>query len=526
MVDRAGCLIRGANGNELRYFSYLPRYISVDIPGYLAEFFLRLDPRCKPSDLRDRMQVKFKPSPNAFQMRHLRFRKLIKSYSWGCTSEESAESELTFLSSLQQAQFDANTCMPIDRRTGRFMKPQIDGTEITGYVLTDLPSTYFLSSGTDKHIPSQRMINNIKTLHILQTCALQYSLGNRATNWVALPLNVKPGRWSSQKRAGKPPKQGSEANVDQSIGGASEDAGDSTEFGFDGLGDFDETCFALGSHVNGTENVDTSSYIPPQYDYSAEAQVQALANCMADGNSMGPTNLEAPYKFDHLLHAEQMSTNAEAQSEHHPLTGTRADYDLSFGKMSTDPDSSSSRYPPPYPDRFAVTTSPLRITESANTPDSYYGYGHADLPSAASTYGYPSIADFLNTFQRADSRYEYNPDCGCERCLRTQVNDEPAPQPPQDPQTALERLARPVFPRNCMKKQGPKETPKQAPKPASVRASQQMIVKLALKRAPKPFPAEAPKLAPKRKLSETETEDSVPEYKPFNRFRINKSASN
>lgn len=205
LVDQAGAPVTGANGEQLRYFSYLPRYISVDLPGFLIEFFLRLDPRCNPNDMRDRMVVAGRPGSNAFQMRASRFRKSVGAVTWGGTSEEASKTEILFLSGLRQEQFDANSCMLIDPAGGRFIKPQVNGLKVIGRVLTDLSPTHFLKPSQTAHVPSPRMANNIKTLHTLQVAAVKQGLGTSSYNWLALPLDLKPAFWSVRKGETKQP---------------------------------------------------------------------------------------------------------------------------------------------------------------------------------------------------------------------------------------------------------------------------------------------------------------------------------
>lgn len=73
-LREGGKIVTNADGTPLRNFSFLPRYISVQVPGWLLEYWSRTDPRLTYKDIIARMvgELDKLPTENTLNMRRER----------------------------------------------------------------------------------------------------------------------------------------------------------------------------------------------------------------------------------------------------------------------------------------------------------------------------------------------------------------------------------------------------------------------------------------------------------------------
>lgn len=210
-----------ARGAQLRYFSFLPRYISSDVPGWLLEFWFRLDYRLEMNDIRMRIEVDPTgkvPSGNALNMRRVRFRENINANSWVPSREWPAKGDIQRLDSLTTEQICLNTTMIVDVPNQRLLKPIFAPDNVhcapplagsnqqQQYVVSGLPLDYFLYDPVEQ-IPSRQMRARIVLRRRLQSLALIRGLqeGWEPTSTAYLRLNKSddPSWWHDKAKDNK-----------------------------------------------------------------------------------------------------------------------------------------------------------------------------------------------------------------------------------------------------------------------------------------------------------------------------------
>lgn len=158
-----------SQGNTVRYFALLPRYIAHDVSGALVEFWFRLDHRLKMNDILDRMEPHAgspHPTANLLNMRRGRFREDIKVLASSASRPLPTRKDIDIIGKLNQLQVCFNTSMKVDLDAGRFWKPSFPGPRYkaeTGrkhelkYIDARLPLDHFLQDLITT-IPTRRMI--------------------------------------------------------------------------------------------------------------------------------------------------------------------------------------------------------------------------------------------------------------------------------------------------------------------------------------------------------------------------------
>lgn len=203
MHDTAtGQVIRNSRGVALRYFSFLPRFISNDVLGMLLEFWFRLDPRLEMNDVRSRMEkngANSIPKNNTLNMRRVRFRLMFGAESWGKCRSWPVRTELALLDRMSSQQICFNTMMKVDSQGRRLLKPSFaadspDCAVPIGYFDAGLPLDYFLSNLSDT-VPSRKMMARIILRKRLQTLATLLQPG---------PGSLSPAAYTRLNRADLP----------------------------------------------------------------------------------------------------------------------------------------------------------------------------------------------------------------------------------------------------------------------------------------------------------------------------------
>lgn len=209
--------ITNSQGDGLRYFAFLPRYIAKDTPGCMLEFWFRLDFRLEMNDVRMRIErdgAGVIPSGNTLNMRRIRFRENLKAYAWGASRIWPVEGELKVLDDLTAHQICLNTSMEIDTRSLRLLKPTFDPLDVKcaaplGYFPSGLKMDKFLADPSGP-IPSQRMMSRMLLRRRLQTLVSIMRPGAAGISrlaWRSLDARDAPGWWTrGNKTADGSPK--------------------------------------------------------------------------------------------------------------------------------------------------------------------------------------------------------------------------------------------------------------------------------------------------------------------------------
>jgi hypothetical protein len=192
---------------QLRFFSFLPRWINVNIHGELMELWFRLDPRLQLSDIGDRINVPTTqkiPNLNSFNMRRIRFRSLIGVPPFLPGRNKPVKGDVEWIGLMAKQQILLNTAMMIDLVNERLLKPIIRSGQIASYVDTGLPLDYFITGFPRPiNIPSDRQLVILRLRRRLQHLATLQGLGNLTTNYLQLVDADLPSWWV---RRGPPPR--------------------------------------------------------------------------------------------------------------------------------------------------------------------------------------------------------------------------------------------------------------------------------------------------------------------------------
>ncbi|KEF60939.1 uncharacterized protein A1O9_02503 [Exophiala aquamarina CBS 119918] len=184
---------------QLRFFSFLPRWIDVNVHGELVELWFRLEPRLQLSDIIDRLNVPATqkiPNSNAFNMRRMRFRALLFVPPFLPGRNRPLRGDVELIGFMAKEQILLNTAMMIDLRNERLLKPVIRLGQITGYVDANLPIDHFISGfPVPVMVPSSRQIVTLSLRRRLQHLASLKGLGNLATNYLQLADADLPSWW-------------------------------------------------------------------------------------------------------------------------------------------------------------------------------------------------------------------------------------------------------------------------------------------------------------------------------------------
>lgn len=198
--------IRNTRGATLRYFSFLPRYISHDVSGALLEFWFRTDYRLEMNDIIMRMETgpNGLVSKNTLNMRRNRFRTAINASSWNDCRTYPPRNDLDIVRQLTADQICLNTNMHVDRASGRLLKPVFDNIRCqavsqTGWIDSGLPMDIFLA-GVITTIPTRRMVGILTLTDRVQTLAQILGHGNAWDNYKLLSRDDAPPWWNDRTR--------------------------------------------------------------------------------------------------------------------------------------------------------------------------------------------------------------------------------------------------------------------------------------------------------------------------------------
>lgn len=200
--DTTGQLEKGRWGQPLRFFSFLPRWIDIDIAGLLLEFWHRLDPRLHPTDIRDRMNIqpgRIRPTNLALRLRRKWLLHSLGTPSWELGDILPLESELLIIGNLTREQVLLNTSMFMDLEGARLLKPFRPVDRATQYMESGLSIDHFLQGFADVEkipIPANQHVLQLKLHQRLQNLAKLLGYPSHPFNYVLLPHQFQPLWWN------------------------------------------------------------------------------------------------------------------------------------------------------------------------------------------------------------------------------------------------------------------------------------------------------------------------------------------
>lgn len=185
---------------QLRFFSFLPHWINVNVRGELLELWFRLDSRLQLSDITDRINVPATqkiPNAGAFNMRRNRFRALINVPVYSQSRNRPLKADVELLGQMSREQVLLNTSMLVDVNNGMLLKPVVRTGQVASFVDSGLPLDYFITAFLPQpiSIPSDRQLVAILLRRRLQFLASYHGLGNLATNFLQLADADLPSWW-------------------------------------------------------------------------------------------------------------------------------------------------------------------------------------------------------------------------------------------------------------------------------------------------------------------------------------------
>lgn len=209
-----GAQVVTRRGAKLRYFKFLPRYISNKIDGALLDFWSRLDPRLEMNDIVMRMESEpggwrglpnqKNPKRNKLRMRRDRtFKVVVKLGHWGDSRLFPSRAQATLVDDLDPYQICLNTTMVVDLENGRLLKPVYDDIHcerLRCYRDSGLPMDYFLRNVEDSAIPSLRMLATISLRERLQQLAIAMGLGTEVRAYRYLQTRDEPPWWNDKEK--------------------------------------------------------------------------------------------------------------------------------------------------------------------------------------------------------------------------------------------------------------------------------------------------------------------------------------
>jgi hypothetical protein len=161
-----GEIVKNADGAHLRDFPFLPRYISIDVPGWLLEYWFRTDQRLTYKDIIARMngQAGDLPTENSLNMRREREARGPLSLSfWLKYNSQISRVELRRIEDWNFLQMSYNTTMVIEYMTpasSAWPRPLPYRLRARSLV-DDAPAVYYpldiFLENEKRHVPCPRM---------------------------------------------------------------------------------------------------------------------------------------------------------------------------------------------------------------------------------------------------------------------------------------------------------------------------------------------------------------------------------
>lgn len=182
----------------MRYFPFLPRYISNKAPAWLLEYWMRTDTRLTYRDIKGRMVKGGKPLPsdNALNMRRERDARTPLNLScWTTRRGIVTKAEVERVEKLSADQVACNTTMDIeyDVVDGVTQPVALRPKSLKPAVSRLYPLDTFISFEAQPHIASDRLKESIEMLEHLQDVAITLHLDT--DDWKSLSSEYLPAPW-------------------------------------------------------------------------------------------------------------------------------------------------------------------------------------------------------------------------------------------------------------------------------------------------------------------------------------------
>ncbi|EZF28841.1 hypothetical protein H109_03076 [Trichophyton interdigitale MR816] len=186
--------------NAVRDFPFLPQYISIRVPGWLLEYWMRTDSRLTYRDIKARMTAPPTdiPSDNALNMRREReARSPLGLSCWTTRRGGITKAEVERVERLSQSQISFNTTTAIEYASGangkkiplHLLMKRLDGGPPHRY-----PLDTFMDGKQGPHLPGQRLDSTIQLL-----CQLQdYANALGEDDWRSLAPEYLPETWAKR----------------------------------------------------------------------------------------------------------------------------------------------------------------------------------------------------------------------------------------------------------------------------------------------------------------------------------------
>ncbi|KAK2744984.1 hypothetical protein FQN57_004114 [Myotisia sp. PD_48] len=185
-------------GNPIRNFPFLPRYISTRVSGWMLEFWMRTDSRLSYRDIKARMTAPKRelPSDNSLNMRREREARTPLGLScWTTRRGDTTKAEIERVERWSPIQLSLNTTMVIERMSMDDARKDIPVALQSKVLGPGTPRRYplyfFLGGQPGVHIPGPRISAAIQLLYQLQDWVVACGV----TDWRNLPPKYFPSSW-------------------------------------------------------------------------------------------------------------------------------------------------------------------------------------------------------------------------------------------------------------------------------------------------------------------------------------------
>ncbi|KAL1968963.1 hypothetical protein VTN77DRAFT_797 [Rasamsonia byssochlamydoides] len=219
-LREGGKIVKNTEGTPLRDFPFLPRYISVQVPGWLLEYWWRTDPRLTYKDIIARMvgEPEKLPTENTLNMRREReARGPLGLSCWSNCRAQISRAELRRVEGWTPDQISYNTTMDVEymdplslslSSLSSAMRPMPFRLRSKTLVNDDdapspryYPLDTFLENGQQRHVPSLRLTAVINFFYKLAEQALKEDLESWEVLYAREPAASKHILKTSKKRA-------------------------------------------------------------------------------------------------------------------------------------------------------------------------------------------------------------------------------------------------------------------------------------------------------------------------------------
>ena len=192
--------VKDDEGHPIRNFSFLPRYISMNPPGWLLEYWMRTDERLTYKDILARMTgpVADRPKENTLNMRRQReVREPLALSGWDTPQGKITRVDLERVERWTPDQIRHNTTMLIEYYNGQpvHLKAKTQDGEAHYCPLITFLNVRDHEGYFQLHNPSNRVLKAVELFENLSNKARELGL----QSWHSLPEEHLPERWKPKE---------------------------------------------------------------------------------------------------------------------------------------------------------------------------------------------------------------------------------------------------------------------------------------------------------------------------------------